>query len=134
LIPVSLINEIENPVSNLILPTPPPKEKHKHKIWFCIRFQFKIKLDFSTVPGNPNRPSFSPFSFLLIVCFCFFFGLWLLVFSFALYFWRMGSHHWFLFTWYIFFFYQLKLEPMVLACQTNYSPNTSKNLHSFLCS
>jgi hypothetical protein len=34
--------------------------------------------------------------FLLIVCFCFFFGLCLLVFSFALYFWWMGSLHWFL--------------------------------------
>ncbi len=31
--------------------------------------------------------------FLMIVCFCFFFGLCLLVFSFALYFWWMGSYH-----------------------------------------
>jgi hypothetical protein len=36
--------------------------------------------------------------FLLIVCFCFFFGLCLLVSSFARYFWWMGSHPWFLFT------------------------------------
>ncbi len=41
--------------------------------------------------------------FLLIVCFCFFFGLCLLVFSFALYFWWMGSHPWFLFTGFFFF-------------------------------
>ncbi len=34
--------------------------------------------------------------FFLIVCFCFIFGLCLLEFSFALYFWWMGSHPWFL--------------------------------------
>ncbi len=44
------------------------------------------------------------FIFLLIVHFCFFFGLCLLVFSFALYFWWMGSHPWFLFTWVFFSF------------------------------
>ncbi len=33
--------------------------------------------------------------FLLIVCFRFFFWLCLFVFSFALYFWWMGSHPWF---------------------------------------
>ncbi len=41
--------------------------------------------------------------FLLIVCFCFMFRLCLLVFSFALYFWWMGSHPWFLFTGFFFF-------------------------------
>jgi hypothetical protein len=40
--------------------------------------------------------------FLLIVCFCFFFGLCPLVFSFALYFWWMGSYTWFLFTRFFF--------------------------------
>jgi hypothetical protein len=35
--------------------------------------------------------------FLLIVYFCFFLGLCLLMFSFALYFWCMGSHPWFLY-------------------------------------
>ncbi len=33
--------------------------------------------------------------FLLVVCFCFFFGLCLLMLSLALYFWWMGSHPWF---------------------------------------
>ncbi len=36
-------------------------------------------------------------SFLLTICFRFFFGLCLFVFSFALYFWWMGSHPWFLY-------------------------------------
>jgi hypothetical protein len=36
--------------------------------------------------------------FLLIVCFCFFFELCQLVFSFALHVWWMSSHPWFLFT------------------------------------
>ncbi len=40
--------------------------------------------------------------FWLIVCFCFFYGLCLLVFSFAVNFWRMGSHPWFLFTGFFF--------------------------------
>jgi len=42
--------------------------------------------------------------FLLIVCFCFSFGLCLLMFSFALYFCQMGSHPWFLFTGFSFLF------------------------------
>jgi hypothetical protein len=40
---------------------------------------------------------------LLIVYFCFFFGLCLFVFSFALYFWWVGSHPWFWFTWFSYF-------------------------------
>ncbi len=40
----------------------------------------------------------SPPFFLFIIFFCFFFGLCLLVLSFAFYFWWMGSHLWFLYT------------------------------------
>ncbi len=44
---------------------------------------------------QPARNLFFPY-YLLIVWFHFFFGLCLLVLSFALYFWWMGSHPWFL--------------------------------------
>jgi len=43
------------------------------------------------------------FSFLLIVCFCFLFGLCLFVFSFALYFCWMGFYPWILFREFFFF-------------------------------
>jgi len=53
----------------------------------------------------------SPFSIRSLPNFCwlfvdfFFFGLCLLVFSFALNFWWMGSHLWFLFIWFFFLCY-----------------------------
>jgi hypothetical protein len=65
--------------------------------------------------------------FLLIVWFCFFFRLCLLVFSFAFYFWWMGSHPWFLFIGFFFVdlsIFKVKFTPQgigkgIIDLQTN---------------
>jgi hypothetical protein len=70
--------------------------------------------------------------FLLIVCFCF----WcLLVFSFAFYFWWMGSHPWFLFTQ--FFFPSLTTEEPDESLQVSFlqsfTPSWSEKFHLERC-
>jgi len=72
-------------------------------LWHMTTFlsQVFVIIDHHFITMDPICIGFFPY-FLLIVCFCFFFGLCLLVLSFALYFWWMDSCPWFLYTWYFF--------------------------------
>jgi len=67
-------------------------------------YVFFVIIDCHFVAMGPICIGFLPY---LIVFFCFFFGLCVLVHSFALYFWWMGSSPWFkkknLYTWFFFF-------------------------------
>jgi hypothetical protein len=84
---------------------------HLHHYPICGRWQFFLSwVLFVTLFRNHESSLHRAFTrFFYIVCFFSSFGLCLLVFSFALYFWWMGSHPWFLF--YKVFVLNITVEP-----------------------
>jgi len=77
-------------------------------LWQMIIFSFYVLfviIDYHFVAlGHICIGFLFPYFSLIVGFHFFFFGLCLLVLSFALYFCRMGSPPWFLYTWFLFFF------------------------------